>query len=122
VRAISSHAWFSLGRHGVGLHFQRAGRVSEVLVARRPGRGKCWEVVMDGRPMERFSRLEAAVEAVDFELERMGRGAVLSAAPEAAWRRAAPQAIVDGARAANLGDSLRLRVWRRFYPRGAPAL
>ena len=76
VRAISSHAWFSLGRHGVGLHFQRAGRVSEVLVVRRAGRGKCWEVVMDGRPMERFSRLEAAVEAVDFELERMGRGAV----------------------------------------------
>src|SRR6478735_6884784 len=99
VRAISSHAWFSLGRHGVGLHFQRAGRVSEVLVVRRAARGKCWEVVMDGRPMEQFSRLEAAVEAVDFELERMGRGAVLSAAAEAAWRRAAPPV----AGAANLG-------------------
>ncbi|HVZ87315.1 MAG TPA: DEAD/DEAH box helicase [Polyangia bacterium] len=121
VRAISGHAWFSLGRHGVGLHFQRAGRVSEVLVLRRPGRGKCWEVVMDGRPMERFSRLEAAVEAVDFELERMGRGAVLSAAPEAAWRRAAAPAGVGeaaGSRAANLGEALRLSVWRRFYPRG----
>jgi hypothetical protein len=68
---------------------------------------------MDGRPMERFSRLEVAVEAVDFELERMGRGAVLSAAAEAAWRRAAP---VDGARAATLGESLRLGVWQRFYP------
>ena len=64
--------------------------MSEVLVLRRPGRGKVWEVVMDGRPMERFSRLEEAVEAVDFEIERMGRGAVLSAAAEAAWRRAAP--------------------------------
>ena len=84
VRAISSHAWFSLGRHGVGLHFQRAGRVSEVLVVRRAGRGKCWEVVMDGRPMERFSRLEAAVEAVDFELERMGRATALSAKRDAA--------------------------------------
>ncbi len=39
---------------------------------------------MDGRTMERFSHLEAAVEAVDFEIERMGRGSVLSAAPEAA--------------------------------------
>src|SRR6185436_17227322 len=121
VRAISSHAWFSLGRHGVGLHFQRAGRVSEVLVARRAGRGKCWEVVMDGRPMERFSRLEEAVEAVDFELERMGRGAVLSAAPQAAWRRAAPP-VSDDARAANLGESLRLGVWHRFYPRGSRAI
>jgi ATP-dependent helicase IRC3 len=120
VRAISSHAWFSLGRHGVGLHFQRAGRVSEVLVVRRAGRGKCWEVVMDGRAMERFSRLEAAVEAVDFELERLGRGAVLSAAPAAGWRRAAPPAVGDegaGPRAANLGEALRLSVWCRYYPR-----
>src|SRR6478736_2700651 len=108
VRAISSHAWFSLGRHGVGLHFQRGGRVSEVVVARRAGRGKCWEVVMDGRSMERFSRLEAAVEAVDFELERMGRGAVLSAAADAAWRRAAPPTAdpAPGPRAANLGEAL----------------
>ncbi|HTA21514.1 MAG TPA: DEAD/DEAH box helicase [Polyangia bacterium] len=115
VRAISSHAWFSLGRHGVGLHHQRAGRVSEVLVVRRAARGKCWEVVMDGRAMERFSRLEAAVEAVDFELERMGRSVVLSAAPEAAWRRAAPPAGEDAA--ANVGEALRLGVWRRYHPR-----
>jgi hypothetical protein len=94
--------------------------VSEVLVARRAGRGKCWEVMMDGRPMERFSRLEAAVEAVDFELERMGRGVVLSAAAEAAWRRAAPPAADPGA--ANLGEALRLGVWHRFSPRGARAI
>jgi hypothetical protein len=78
---------------------------------------------MDGRPMERFSLLEAAVEAVDFELERMGRGAVLSAAADAAWRRAAPP-IADpapGPRAANLGEALRLGVWHRFHPRGARA-
>jgi hypothetical protein len=73
--------------------------------------------------MERFSRLEAAVEAVDFELERMGRGAVLSAAAEAAWRRAAPPVVGEtpGARAANLAEALRLSVWHRFHPRGAPA-
>ena len=123
VRAISSHAWFSLGRHGVGLHFQRGGRASEVLVVRRPGRGKCWEVVMDGRPMERFSRLEAAVEAVDFELERMGRAAVLSAAAEAAWRKAAPPIGDDASRAGatNLDQALRLGVWNRFHARGTGA-
>jgi len=116
VRAISSNAWFSLGRHGVGLHFQRGGRISEALVLRRPGRGKCWEVTMDGRAMERFSQLEAAVEAVDFEIERMGRGAALSAAPEAAWRRAAP---AGGEGATNLGQALRSSVWNRLHPRGA---
>ena len=123
VRAISSHAWFSLGRHGVGLHFLRAGRVSEVLVVRRAARGKCWEVVMDGRSMERFSRLEAAVEAVDFELDRMGRAAVLSAGAEAAWRRAPPEIAGDGPgpRRANLGEALRLGVWRRFHARGQQA-
>ena len=69
VRAISGNAWFSLGRHGLGLHFQRgAGRVSEVLVLRRAVRGKGWEVVMDGQPKERFSRMEEAVEAVDYEI------------------------------------------------------
>ena len=46
VLAISINAWFSLGRHGLGLHFQRGvGGVNEVLVLRRPGRGKLWEVV-----------------------------------------------------------------------------
>jgi superfamily II DNA or RNA helicase len=109
VRAISGYAWFSLGRHGVGLHFERrAGQRSEALVLRRAGRGKVWEVSVDGRAMERFSRLEAAVEAVDFEIERMGPGAVRSALPDAPWRRA-------------LGDTLRLAVWRRFHPNGPPA-
>ena len=124
VRAISSHAWFSLGRHGVGLHFQRAGRISEALVVRRPGRGKCWEVTIDGRAMERFSQMEAAVEAVDFEIERMGRGAVLSAAQEAAWRRAAAPAGGEpaGARVTDIDQALRLSVWNRFHPRGARAV
>src|SRR3954468_6683686 len=107
VRAISINAWFSLGRHGLGLHFQRgAGRVNEVLVLRRPGRGKVWEIVMDGRPMTRFGRIEEAVEAVDFEIEGMGRATALSAKREAAWRRAADRA-----------DALRLAVWRRLHPR-----
>jgi len=111
VRAISINAWFSLGRHGLGLHFQRnAGCVNEVLVLRRPGRGKVWEVVMDSRTMTRFARLEEAVDAVDFELEQMGRATALSAKHDASWRRA-------GARA----DALRLEVWHRFHPRRGPA-
>jgi ATP-dependent helicase IRC3 len=91
---------------------------------RRAGRGKCWEVVMDGRLMERFSRLETAVEAVDFELERLGRSAVASAAAEAAWRRAPPPIGGEATdrRAANLAEALRLSVWHHFHPRGARAI
>jgi hypothetical protein len=79
---------------------------------------------MDGRLMERFSRLETAVEAVDFELERMGPGVVASAAAEAAWRRAPPPIAGEstGRRAANLAEALRLSVWHRFHPRGARAI
>jgi hypothetical protein len=70
------------------------------------GRGKVWEITLDGRPMERFSRLEEAVEAVDFELDRMGPAARHSALPDARWR-------TGGA-----GEGLRLATWRRFHPRG----
>ena len=84
--------------------------MSEVLVLRRPGRGKVWEVVMDGRPMERFARIEEAVDAVDFEIERMGRATALSAKHDASWRRAADR-----------GDALRLAAWHRLHPRRGPA-
>ncbi|MBX3264844.1 MAG: DEAD/DEAH box helicase [Labilithrix sp.] len=111
VRAISGNAWFSLGRHGVGLHFERrAGRPSEALVLRRAPRGKAWEVTLDGKVMDRFSRMEEAVQAVDYELERMGRAAARSARDDAPWRRApssAPPALA--------AEALRLAVWRRVF-------
>jgi hypothetical protein len=117
VRAISANAWFSLGRHGLGLHFERKpGHVSEMLVLKRAPRGKKWEVLRDGEPMERFSRFEEAVEAVDYELDQLGRAASASARPDAAWRRA-PVAEADSERApaaANRADALRLEVWQRI--------
>lgn len=101
VTAISANAWFSLGRYGVGLHFEkRPGVLSEFTVLARGGRGKRWEVCQDGRVKERFSTLEAAVEAVDYELSRLGPRVNASAQPGAAWR-------------AGRADELRLAVWRR---------
>jgi superfamily II DNA or RNA helicase len=123
VRAISHHAWASLGKVGVVLHFERApGRVVEALVVTRGGRGKRWEVRVDGAVMERFSTLEQAVEAVDYEVARRGRHAAASALPGAAWRRAAVSAEraaaivrarlrVNGA--VTLGDTLVLEAWAR---------
>jgi ATP-dependent helicase IRC3 len=108
VLAISANAWFSLGRHGLGLHFERRpGVASEVTVLARAARGKRWEVSIDGRVQERFSSIEAAVEAVDYELSRRGREVAGSARPEAAWR---------GERA----EALRLAVWQRVV--GASAV
>jgi superfamily II DNA or RNA helicase len=108
VRAISPNAWFSLGRHGVGLHFERSpGRASLALVLKRPAKargkahGRQWEVSVDERVVERYSRMEEAVEAVDYELTRIGRLTAASARPNAAWR-------------AGRAEALRLAVWNRI--------
>jgi len=105
VRAISGNAWFSLGRHGLGLHFERRpGVPSEVTILSRAARGKRWEVCIDGRVQERFSSIEAAVEAVDYEIARKGPQTAASALDQAAWRRAR-------------GEALRLAVWERVVGR-----
>ncbi len=110
VRAISANAWFSLGRHGIGLHFQRsAGRPSEALVLRRAVRGKSWEVSVDSAVVDRYSRMEDAVQAVDYEIERLGRRTAASAKGDAAWRRAPSRTSPLAA-----GDALRLVVWSRI--------
>jgi ATP-dependent helicase IRC3 len=101
VCAISGNAWFSLGRHGLGLHFERRpGAPSEVTILQRAARGKRWEVCLDGRVRDRFSSIEAAVEAVDYEITRMGPRAAASALANAAWRPLR-------------ADTLRLAVWQR---------
>jgi ATP-dependent helicase IRC3 len=110
VRAISSNAWFSLGRHGLGLHFEKfPGKASEVVVLRRPGRGKVWEVLIDEKSMARFSNIEDAVAAVDYELERRGRLTAASALPSAEWRLGGN----EGGRA----KSLQKMLWERIVGR-----
>ena len=111
VRAISANAWFSLGRHGVGLHFQRKpGSVSEALVLRRPGRGKVWEVLIDDTTMARLSELEEAVSAVDYELERLGRSVATSALASAIWRKPPPGGVSQA-------DILQKELWEKLHIR-----
>ncbi len=118
VRAISGNAWFSLGRHGVGLHFVMApGAISTATVLACAPRGKRWEVAIDQRVMERFATLEEAVQAVDYEIDRSGRAAAASARHEAAWRRAAvPPGVRGGLRESDRvsthADALQLLLWR----------
>jgi superfamily II DNA or RNA helicase len=118
VRAISGNAWFSLGRHGVGLLFTRASNaISTATVVSRGARGKRWEVAIDQRIMERFSTLEEAVQAVDYEIGRRGRAASASARHEAAWRYAPPppdlrSRLRDQDRVTTYAEALQLLVWR----------
>ena len=94
VTAISPFAWESLGSRGVALHWfggprsAADGRLSEVLVLRTGARGRKWTVTRDGKAVARFTHIEEAVEATDFEVRRQGRVAESSAFPRAAWRHA----------------------------------
>lgn len=114
VRAISANAWFSLGRHGLGLHFEKSpGMLCEVVIRRKPGRNKIWEVVMDDKPKARFSQLDEAVAAVDYEVEQRGRAAALSALPSAAWRFGDPAQTTPP-------ESLQLALWNRIIRESMP--
>jgi ATP-dependent helicase IRC3 len=123
VRAISANDWFSLGQHGVGLYFERkSGKKSEALVLRRQqgsgrgkGRGKPWQIVLDGNVMDAYTHMEEAVNAVDYEIDQMGRAVASSARPSAAWRNASAQ---DGTSVQTLSEALRLQTWNRIVRGG----
>jgi ATP-dependent helicase IRC3 len=122
VRAISDNAWFSLGRFGLGLNFQRAnGHFSEALVLLNGTRGKKWEVSVNGKVRAKFSNAEDAVTAVDYEVEQMGQSAALSARRDAAWRRqsAATLALPSKHEQQSAEDALRLAVWNRIVHPGS---
>ncbi|NOY25334.1 MAG: DEAD/DEAH box helicase, partial [Oligoflexia bacterium] len=98
VLAVSANHWESLGSRGLVLHLcwskadARRGRLTQVLVLDHGGRGKRWRVRFDHKEVARFSRIEDAVEAVDFEVERRGQVVHNSARPGASWRRQAVSA------------------------------
>ncbi len=116
VRAVSANAWFSLGRHGLALHFQKGrGQTGEILILKRGARGKRWEVSLDGQVMERFSRFEDAVQSADYEIDRLGPATSASAREQSFWRRTP---VPAGARTLPMGEALRLAVWHRIV--GSP--
>jgi hypothetical protein len=120
VRAISANAWTSLGRKGLALHFQKASGVyCEVLVLVAGQRGKRWEVSFDGRVVARFSTVEQAVEAVDYEVDMLGAQA--SARPEAPWRKRSPAPNAPGWRGrlpSNQHEALQLALFGRLVDAG----
>jgi len=90
VRAISAMAWESLGAQGLALHLsRRPGAMTEILILRRGSRGRRWLVSVDGAEVARYSQIEEAVEAVDWEVGEMGPRAHASALPQAPWRQVA---------------------------------
>ncbi|MCB9781110.1 MAG: DEAD/DEAH box helicase [Alphaproteobacteria bacterium] len=93
VLAISPNRWESLGARGLVLHAYwgpkaaRRDLLSEILVLDGGGRGRRWQVQVDGKEMARFSHVQQAVEAVDHEVGQRGPDSARSATERAAWRR-----------------------------------
>lgn len=130
VRALSALGWVSLGKHGVCLHVHlRPGQVSELAVRPVAGRGKRWGVFWEGQERARFSKLEDAVAAVDWEVEQKGPRTWQSALPDAEWRKAqvtpalreALDAVRSPRRAQTVGEALHLLALSAAVHRLAPA-
>src|SRR5690606_14263907 len=107
---------------------RRAGKVTEYLVlARGRGRGDRYHVLVDGRKVAHFGRIEDAVEAVDHEVSKRGPWAERAALPGARWRRAPVPpdlaarlaALRPPRRAATLGDALALLAFAAHGPGAA---
>ena len=89
VRAISQNGWVSLGQRGLVLHFSKdAIQFNEVaiLLTGEAGRGR-YQIILDDEEVGRERLMEAAVEAADWEIGRMGYLAVETASLYAIWRK-----------------------------------
>ena len=93
IRAISPFAWCSLGSRGLALHLLTGRRQRTFRILLGKVRGRRYRVSLEGKLQARFSTLSEAVEAVDYEVSRLGPAAQASADPQATWRqRPAPPA------------------------------
>lgn len=120
VRAISALDWHSLGRAGLVLHVVRKGQVVPIAVLTKGARGRRWHVTMDGKVMARFSHVEEAVEAVDYEVSRMGAKTWRSAQPEASWRhQPATPGLLSRLAEPHRGVMRTIDVWRHLARREA---
>ena len=122
VCAISDLDWHSLGRAGLCLHVQRGGRTLAITVLRVAPRGKRWLIAIDGAERARFARIEEAVEAVDYEVARMGPYTLESASREAPWRhRPATPALLAMLASPPDRPLTTIEVWRTLAHDGAYA-
>lgn len=123
VLAISIHGWESLGSRGLALHLcwtradVRRGKLTEILVLDQGGRGRRWKVTVGGREVARFSRLEEAVEAVDYEVQKKGRLVAATAMADAAWRSEPVPAALQGVPAATRGEAVRRVAYATHGPK-----
>ena len=127
IAAISGHAWTSLGKAGLALHYLRSEeQLGEFLIldTRRSGR-KRWQVLHQREEVATFARVTEAVEAVDYEVAELGIIAAESVTPRAMWRdlpvseaqAKALAALRPPGRATTKGEAVRQLAYARYAHR-----
>ncbi len=126
VVAITPNGWFSLGQKGLGLHYwnHREQLCTATILKIPRKRGKRYSVKLDNVEVATFTKVIDAVEAVDYEINRMGSIQRISARDDADWRLGDVPASVQqqlGAfrpprRAENLGDALGYLLYAQHNP------
>jgi superfamily II DNA or RNA helicase len=127
VVAITTNGWFSLGQKGLGLHFWDHREnlcTATILKVQNKGRRKKYAVNIDDVEVATFSKIIDAVEAVDYEINRMGHIQRISARDDADWRLAdAPEMVQrqlqtfrPPRRAENLSDALGYLLYAKHNP------
>lgn len=126
ITAITKNGWFSLGQKGLGLHFwthKRELYTATITNTRKRGKGQ-YVVEINNKQMATFSKILEAVEAVDYEVHKMGPVQRNSALDDADWRIAdVPkemismlQALRPPRTAETLGDALGYLLYAQVHP------
>lgn len=111
--AISPNAWLSLGTQGMILYFQ-SGEDNLCYFEILPTTPSGYQVWLEEQSLARFPTVQAAIEAVDYELAQGAYGTPESALPEASWRlhpvteplRAALDGLTPPRKAQNVGEAM----------------
>ncbi len=130
VVAITTNGWFSLGQKGLGLHYwdHRENLCTATILRKQGknsrGRRKRYAVHIDDVEVATFTKIIDAVEAVDYEINKMGKVQRLTARDDADWRLAdAPEVVQQQLqsfrpprRAENLSDALGYLLYAKHNP------
>ena len=127
ITAITGNGWFSLGKKGLALfYFQKDGSLGKAEILQKGKKKKeRYHVYINNECKAMFSKIVAAVEAVDYELEQMGWQEAQSARDDAQWRQEeVPNPLQNTLsqlkpprQAQTISDALGYLCYAKHYPR-----
>ena len=95
VTAITANGWFSLGSKGLALHYFEKNKLQKMEILRIGKKRKDrYHVLLNDNFQAGFSKIELAVEAVDYEISQKGPQVEANAREDATWRKSPANHVV----------------------------